>query len=232
MRNESVRGVFFDWDLTLARIMGEVPLSQRLTELFQRYDLALSAGQVRAAINQLDEAGDRPKPQTPTEIIEFYRQILQVLGYEAITPEFGQTLYDGYALLPNLLYDDAIPTLRRLAARPLRLGIISNHSVLARAMMEKLVGDFISAEQIIISDEVGLHKPDAGIYTLAAEKLDLPPAACALVGDNLEVDAIGAVEAGGFQRGFWLDRDGDDNDRRLPPGVTRITTLLDLRQHL
>ena len=227
MSSKIVRGVYFDWDLTLGRILGDVSIGHRLTVLFQRNGLDVSEAQVQAAIQQLRQDDDLPKPQTPPEIIAYYRQILSLCGIESISPAFGQQLYDGYALLPNILYDDALPTLRKLATRPLSLGIISNHSVLARETMSDLVGDIIPPERIIISDEVGWHKPAPAIYSLAAERMALPPASCVLVGDNPKVDAIAAVEVGGFQHGFWLDRT-DSNGRDLPPYVTRLTTLHDL----
>jgi len=51
-------------------------------------------------------------------------------------------------------------------------------------------------EFILDSSEVGLEKPDPRIFLAATERLNLPPAACAYVGDIYEVDALGARSAG------------------------------------
>ncbi|SER27642.1 haloacid dehalogenase superfamily, subfamily IA, variant 3 with third motif having DD or ED [Lentzea xinjiangensis] len=47
----------------------------------------------------------------------------------------------------------------------------------------------------VLSGEVGLAKPDVGIYLLTATKLDLAPAECVFV-DDLAINVRGAAEAG------------------------------------
>jgi len=50
-------------------------------------------------------------------------------------------------------------------------------------------------DQVIISGEVGLRKPEAEIYLLAAERLALPPEACVFV-DDLRTNVRGAEAVG------------------------------------
>jgi epoxide hydrolase-like predicted phosphatase len=38
-------------------------------------------------------------------------------------------------------------------------------------------------DDVVISSEVGLRKPDPAVYELAAERLGLPPAGCVFVDD-------------------------------------------------
>ena len=92
-------------------------------------------------------------------------------------------------------------------------------------MIERFVGDLVSGHHIILSEEVGVHKPAKTIYLRAASRIGFPPEQCLLVGDNLEVDAIGAVQQGGFGYGVWLARNGCSNGRMLPPDVSCITSL-------
>jgi epoxide hydrolase-like predicted phosphatase len=47
----------------------------------------------------------------------------------------------------------------------------------------------------VISGEVGMRKPDPGIYQLCAEQLGLPPASCVFV-DDLAPNIHGAVAVG------------------------------------
>lgn len=50
-------------------------------------------------------------------------------------------------------------------------------------------------DAVVISGEVGLRKPDADIYLLAASRLGLPPERCVFV-DDLAVNVHGATRAG------------------------------------
>ncbi len=235
MKNSRITAVFFDWDMTLARILGDVPTSQRLAALFQRHGLPYTAAQIESALHQYYLNGGKQskqqKPQKPSEIIQFYHNLLAHLGQEEIPQNLGRQLYEGYALLPNLLYDDVLPTLTRLHTQGFRLGILSNHSKTARQAMESLVGYLIEPEHIIISEEINLHKPDGRIFHYAAEKIGVPPQECTLIGDNFDVDAIGSVTAGGFAHGFWLDRE-NKNARELPDFVSRVVRLDEVLDYL
>ena len=70
-----------------------------------------------------------------------------------------------------------------------------------------------------------MHKPGAQIFDYALDVLNVAPEMSLFVGDDLTVDAIGAVKAGGFGMGLWLDRRNIGIDRGLPPRVARITSL-------
>ena len=49
---------------------------------------------------------------------------------------------------------------------------------------------------ILDSAEVGVEKPDPRIFLAAANRLGLPAACCAYVGDLYEIDILGARAAG------------------------------------
>lgn len=237
----TISGVLFDWDLTLARALGDVPRSQRLTILFQEGGFLCSHDEVQQAMRALLKADlsleTRPlgkPPQTQTDIIAYYRRLLAQLGYPRVSLEKATELYENYARLPTALYADVLPALRSLHARGIRLGIVSNHTSVARDMMERLVGEFIQPAHILISDELGLYKPSPAVFTRATEQLGLPAAECAFVGDNLEVDAIAAVRQGGYQVGFWLDREQGETPFpfTLPRNVILLRSLGELLHHL
>ena len=103
------------------------------------------------------------------------------------------------------IYEDVIPTLDALAARGLRLGIISNWDERLRPLLDrlKLAGYF---ETIIVSREVGSPKPSRCIFEHAIRKLGLPPDAVLHVGDSLAMDVRGARAAG--LRALLLQRAG------------------------
>lgn len=79
------------------------------------------------------------------------------------------------------LWDDAIPTLRELRARGIRTAIVSNCDHGTRDVVERL-GLPEEADAVILSFEIGVAKPDPGIYRAALEALRVDP------GDALFVD--------------------------------------------
>ena len=93
------------------------------------------------------------------------------------------------------IYEDVIPALQALAARGLKLGVISNWDERLRPLLDQLkLGRYF--EEIIVSREVGSCKPARGIFEHAVRKLRLPPEAVLHVGDSLAMDVRGALAAG------------------------------------
>jgi putative hydrolase of the HAD superfamily len=92
--------------------------------------------------------------------------------------------------------DDARPTLAVLAARGLRLGVVSNTGdggARSRLAEAGLVDAF---EFVLDSHLVGVEKPDPRIFAMAAARLAVPAGACVYVGDLYAVDVVGARAAG------------------------------------
>ena len=85
-------------------------------------------------------------------------------------------------------------TLERLVEKGVRMGIVSNH----RAWLP----DYLAAigfsayfETIVVSDLVGVEKPDVRIMQIALENLSLPASSCLYVGDH-PFDVLCAKKAG------------------------------------
>src|SRR5262249_37606871 len=55
---------------------------------------------------------------------------------------------------------------------------------------------------VVVSETVGVKKPDARIYQIAQDTLKMPAAAIAFVGDNPMLDVIGPRQAG--MKAIWL----------------------------
>lgn len=233
MRTRNFDCVLFDWDLTLTRVIGDVSPEERLTALFQKEGLPYTLPEVEEAIDVYKENLQTGKlkrigqKQTQREIAQFYRDILVQLDH--IDPDwaFMNRLYDAYAFLPHSLYDDTLPLLKWLKSQDIPLGIISNHSRQIRPVIEETLAGFINPEHIILSQEEGVHKPAKTIFKTAAARLGFDPELCIFVGNDLYVDAIGAVEAGGYGLGLWLDREAGFNGApALPERVKRINSLM------
>lgn len=232
---DDITTVIFDWDNTLVQVMGNAPTSHKIAALFQTGGLSYSPDDVEWAINrrqQLLEEGKlqgKRQVQTRREVTNYYRQLLRILGSEKNDPSFAYGLYEDFAYLPVELYGDSLPTLEALYDLGFHLGIISNNSVTARRAIELHVGAFIERDHIIISEELGVHKPAKTIFLRAIAALGVRAENCAYVGDNLEVDAIGAVQNGGYRLGVWIDRsEGTQQDLSFPQGVVRISSLAEV----
>jgi len=91
-----------------------------------------------------------------------------------------------------------IETLERLRADGLRLGLISNLSLLPHKVREDLdalgIGSLLDAAAF--SSEVGFRKPDARIFLHTLKELGEDPAHAVFVGDRLNDDIVGARAVG------------------------------------
>lgn len=88
-------------------------------------------------------------------------------------------------------------TLDGLKARGYRLGIISNimsRSFVPRILEEYGLQDYF--EELVLSSECGIRKPNPAIFDLALEKMGLTKEECCYVGDTVSRDIIGARRAG------------------------------------
>ena len=93
------------------------------------------------------------------------------------------------------VFPDAQLALDKLAAKGVRLGILSNWDVRLRTIL-KGVELYDYFEHLIISEEVGVCKPHPDIFRLAAEKFGVAPGEITLIGDDPECDGAGATQAG------------------------------------
>jgi putative hydrolase of the HAD superfamily len=102
---------------------------------------------------------------------------------------------------PPVPMPGAIEALRALAARGVRLGIVSNTGrtpgvVLRRILARHDMLRYFEAVAISYSDEVGFRKPDARIFARSLAALGVEPGRAMHVGDNPEADVLGAQRFG------------------------------------
>jgi putative hydrolase of the HAD superfamily len=120
------------------------------------------------------------------------------------------------------LYDDVDSTLRQLRERGLRLGVVSNWDTRLRRISEGLGLDRL-VDFIVISAEVGLRKPDPGIFLEALRRAGVGAAETIHVGDLPEEDVEGARRAG--VRPVLIDRQKRITPGEALEGVTVVRSL-------
>ncbi len=100
-------------------------------------------------------------------------------------------------------YPEALPLLRQLAGRGLRLGMFSNatHDPLIQRLVDRF-GFRPWLDPALSSAGTGICKPDPGAFAPILAAWDLPPEDLVVVGDTLNADILGARRAG--MRSVWF----------------------------
>lgn len=130
-------------------------------------------------------------------------------------------------------HGDALGALESVAGRGLAYGALSNSEVAYQ--VDKLTRAGLAHVPMLVGiDTLGLGKPHARVFHEACRRLGTEPGRTLYVGDELDVDARAAAEAGLI--GVWLDRPGsrrggvfvEDASSADEAGVTVIRSLAEL----
>jgi HAD superfamily hydrolase (TIGR01549 family) len=132
---------------------------------------------------------------------------------------------------PDSLQPDVRPALEALH-KTYRIGVLANQEQWIRETLTRdgLHGFF---DIWIISAEVGVEKPDPGIFEAAVDAADVAAWRCALVGDRLDNDIVPARAAG--MKGIWLLRGeapDDPTSEQLARADAAVRSLAELPQVL
>jgi putative hydrolase of the HAD superfamily len=81
------------------------------------------------------------------------------------------------------LYDDALPTIAALRQRDARLALVSNCSHSTRGIVDRLGLEDLF-DTVVLSFELGVRKPDPGIYEAALDGIGAEPGDAVFVDDQ------------------------------------------------
>jgi putative hydrolase of the HAD superfamily len=201
-----VEAVLFDWNNTLVQFTWDDEL---LDEGHRAGLRAIGRDDDAAAftVRYRERVIERGRPDEAYESL-----LLELLGdatddeidafidaeHEAWAPAF-QTLGAAQALL------------EALRSRGIKTGVILNSwpdpGRVLRGDIER-AGLTGLLDTIVISSEVGMRKPDPGIFRLALEQLGVEPHDAMFVGDRLETDVQGAANLGMTTvQALWFNAD-------------------------
>lgn len=122
-------------------------------------------------------------------------------------------------------FPDAVPALEAVRGMGLRTGMVSNATELARRVLRGLdMERYLDA--VVISDEVGVRKPEPRIFEIALGLVRAAPSRAVFLGDRPATDLVGATGAG--LRGILVDRRDTFPDSRF----VRVRNLDELQRVL
>jgi putative hydrolase of the HAD superfamily len=193
--------ILFDLDNTLTdRKLSLTHFAHRFLSQFRSDLHPIEFEQVEVAIQYGDQLGYKPKPQ-------MFEELVRDLSWS--TRPTLETIRDfWYAESPACMQvrEDAYRVLETLKRQGTSLGLITNgFTVVQNATIDAIeIRDYFDVT--IISEEIGLRKPDPAIFHKAVAVLGVEPEQAWYVGDHPESDMLGASQAG--LTGIWLRSGG------------------------
>jgi HAD superfamily hydrolase (TIGR01509 family) len=201
----------------------------RVSDMLGRHGVRVDAARLAAAEphakHELDTAERIRTANDRSRGWEYFHLVLSHAGVPR-TPATDEALAQLYAYherqnLWESVPDEVPPALAALKRLGLALVVVSNSNGTLREKLGRL-GLASAFDLMIDSAEVGVEKPDAGIFSLTVERLGIAPAAALHVGDFFNIDVVGARSAGLHA---WLIDSADlygDHDCPRFPNLTAV----------
>ena len=215
-QTNQIKTISFDGDMTLWD-----------SEKVMRHSLALAAAELRRrvpgpasadlTIDKMIEIRNSVAAELKGTVVKLddirfraFRRTVEAVGCaDDALPADLNSLYLKHRFEDIELYPDVIPSLDAL--RPdFSVGLLSN----GNGYPERCgLPDRFSF--VVFSQDVGVEKPDAGMFLAACKQAGCDPGELMHVGDSLESDVAGANGVGAVS--VWLNRDRKQNDSGIAP---------------
>lgn len=161
--------------------------------------LSVDEARVRRFLRLFADAG---APQLPDEAA-------------ASAAAYREAYLGAWRLVPG-----ALPLLKTLRSR-VRIGVVTNNLVSEQQRKVRTLGLGSYVDALVISEAVGVNKPEARIFEIALERLGAAAADAAMVGDSWATDIEGARAAG--IRAIWFNP--QRRERPEPADVRELESL-------
>jgi len=209
-----IRAVFFDLYNTL--VSYDPPREEIQAAVLKDFGIEVSPEALRRPIMTADDfiyqeharspLSKRSKEETMALYAQYHGIVLREAGLEASQELIAGILKKWMHFdLKMVLFDDVIPALTHLRELGLILGLISNVDRDITSLYQEL-GLSAWLQVVVTSQEVGFNKPQPEIFQEALKQAGVKPSEAIYVGDQHQIDVVGANEAG--MRGILLDRGG------------------------
>lgn len=229
-----IKAVFFDLYHTLVRY--EPPREELQSDALKDFGIEASPQSLRRPLAAADEYiygelsrlpfGKRSEEDKMAIWAQYQRVLMKEAGIE-----FTEQLIFGLlgkmkaAEMKLVLFDDVAPALTGLKDKGIILGLISNMDQDITSLMSEL-GLSAWLDIIVTSLDAGFTKPHPEIFQEALRQAKVQPAEAMYVGDQYQVDVVGADRSG--MRGVLLDRGDYFQDISDCPRIQSLTQVMPL----
>lgn len=208
-----IKAVFFDLYQTLVHYQ---PSQEELeSAALKKLGIDVAAAALRRPILTANEfiynqfAKKNLSQRSREELMALYSEYQRIVLKEAGIPADEKIVLRLLGMMQQakmdlILFDDVLPALDDLKKLDLKIGLISNIEQNMTAALDKL-GLTPKLEIIVTSQDAGFTKPNPGIFQYALQKSGVKPADAVYVGDQYQVDVLGAKGTG--MQGILLDRE-------------------------
>jgi REG-2-like HAD superfamily hydrolase len=199
-----IKAIFFDFYNTLAA--HQPPREKVYADICKELGIQVEAKNLFLSLSDADLYMRQERSRAPLdkrsdeERLDFYIQyVTRILKGAGVDISYDTALQ----IIPRLqkykwelvMYDDSLPTLQKLKERGVITGLISNviqdmETTFTRLGLQPYL-DFK-----VTSGEVGHDKPEPEIFLAALDKAKLQPQETIYVGDQYEIDVVGARRVG------------------------------------
>ena len=206
--------MYFDTSPDVVSLRANLALYHKLAE----FGINVSEPEFLRTLTEFTLQSNRERNETYIEqtTIQTVTQMLAYLGTQPYSDEQIRQSVGAffYAYEEHWrLGDDTLKTLEALKNRGFRLGIISNASDRedVRVLMKKgSLEPFF--EHVVVSAEGGFRKPHPKIFQNGLKLFRTTPEHCAMIGDTLGADILGANQLDIFS--IWINRWADTVENR------------------
>ncbi|MBA7666347.1 Phosphoglycolate phosphatase [subsurface metagenome] len=230
-----IKAIFFDWVGTLAH--PEPDSHEIVQQVAKGLGVELPPRELRKGLHVAENqmpSGAPPRWEEGKDEGAFLRWwviVLAEVGVKVSREKLSSEIMLGMTRrlsrvsrnLTWVLYDDVLPTIKKLKKRGLILGLISNLPIAksASASLEPYL-DFV-----VTSNEAGASKPESPVFLMALEQAGVNGSEAVYVGDQYQTDVVGARAVG--IKPILIDR--FDLEREFSD-CSRIYRLSEVTQYL
>lgn len=225
-----IQAVFFDMDDTLYDTSGFASIARR----------AAVKSMVHNGLQCSEEEGYEHLMEIVREKGSNYSKHFNILTNDINGSEDPLIIVNGIITYHNTkfamlkLQPDSFAILLYLKSKGYKVGLITNGKDFKQ--WEKLIrlGLYPFFDEIVTSESVGVEKPDAKIYQIAMDRLNVTKGTSIMVGNNFDVDIMGAYNAG-MQSMIINSKLTDEQNKKLEQlnyQVRQLDTLTDIMKIL
>lgn len=228
-----IKGILFDLDDTLFDHTHASAVALRtLHERHANPDIALDAFMLKhgellehyhAGFLRGDYTLDAARAQRMMALFASFGELLDDEIAVQIAGEYRELHQGNRQLVPG-----ARELLDALSA-DYALGIVTNNSSVEQHAKLAHLGIAQHFKAVVISEEIGVTKPDAAIYFAALDRLGCEPHEAVMIGDNLHADVLGAQDAG--IAAVWFNRFDQSHPQHLEQ-IRALAPIGDVREAL